>query len=261
LNLPLPTILITNDDGFYAPGLRTLIGVMREIGNVVVVAPDQPMSGMGHAITVRHPLRLHLIIKEDGYQEYSCNGTPVDCVKLGEQVVLKAKPDLLVSGINHGSNASINIVYSGTMAAVLESSIGGVPSIGFSLLDHSHHADFSACAPYVRMIAEKVLLNGLPDGVCLNVNIPAVNGREIKGVKVCRQGRSRWIEEFDTRTDPHKRDYHWLTGYFEKLEENEDTDQWALENNYISLVPVHFDLTAHYALATLQQWNLDAKKR
>jgi 5'-nucleotidase len=218
------------------------------------------MSGMAHAITVRHPLRVHLVSKEDGYEEYSCTGTPVDCVKLGEQVVLKRKPDLMVSGINHGSNASINIIYSGTMAAVLESSIGGVPSIGFSLADYSHQADFSACRPFVKMIAELVISNGLPDGVSLNVNIPAVNGTEIKGVKVCRQGRSRWIEEFDTRTDPHKRDYHWLTGYFEKQEENEDTDIWALENNYISVVPVHFDLTAHYALATLQKWNFDAEK-
>lgn len=256
----IPNILITNDDGIFAPGIRVLIEEMRSIGNVVVVAPDTAMSGTGHAITVRHPLRLDLIKSEEGYQEYSCTGTPVDCVKLGEQVVLKAKPDLLVSGINHGSNASINIIYSGTMAAVIESAIGGVPSIGFSLLDYSHQADFSACKPFVRLIAEKVLANGLPDGVCLNVNIPAVNGYEIKGVKVCRQGRSRWIEEFDTRTDPHKRDYHWLTGYFEKLEENEDTDQWALENNYVSVVPVHYDLTAHYALTTLQQWNLDAEK-
>jgi 5'-nucleotidase len=260
LNSP-PTILITNDDGIHAPGLRALIGVMREIGKVVVVAPDQPMSGVGHAITVRNPLRLHLIAEVDGYREYSCNGTPVDCVKLGEQVVLKAKPDLLVSGINHGSNASINIVYSGTMAAVLESAIGGVPSIGFSLLDYSHQADFSECTHYVGLIVEKVLSNGLPDGVCLNVNIPAVNGLEISGVRVCRQGRSKWIEEFDTRKDPHQRDYHWLTGFFEKLEENEDTDMWALENNFISVVPVHFDMTAHYALATLQKWNFNAEKR
>jgi 5'-nucleotidase len=234
---------------------------MRTIGNVVVVAPDQPMSGTGHAITVRHPLRLHSILKEEGLEEYSCNGTPVDCVKLGEQVVLKRKPDLLVSGINHGSNASINVIYSGTMAAVLESAIGGVPSVGFSLLDYSHNADFSGCEPYVKRVSEMVLSHGLPDGVCLNVNIPAVNGREIRGVKICRQGRSRWVEEFDSRTDPHNREYHWLTGYFEKLEENEDTDQWALENNYVSVVPVHFDLTAHYALTTLQQWNLDAEKR
>ena len=256
----LPVILVTNDDGIHAPGLRTLIAVMKNIGEVVVVAPDQPMSGTGHAITVRHPLRLHQIVRESGYQEYSCNGTPVDCVKLGEQVVLGRKPDLLVSGINHGSNASINIVYSGTMAAVLESAIGGVPSIGFSLMDYSHQADFSSSEPFVRSIARTVLANGLPDGVCLNVNIPAVEGQDIRGIRICRQGRARWIEEFDSRKDPHNRDYHWLTGYFEKLEENEDTDQWALEHNYVSVVPVHFDLTAHYALSTLQQWNLDAEK-
>jgi 5'-nucleotidase len=257
----LPTILITNDDGIFAPGLRALIGLMRPIGEVVVVAPDQPMSGASHSITVRHPLRLHAIAEEESYREFSCNGTPVDCVKLGEQVVLKRKPDLLVSGINHGSNASINIIYSGTMAAVLESAIGGVPSVGFSLLDYSHMADFSGCGTFVKRIAEKVLLDGLPDGVCLNVNIPAVNGEEIKGIRVCRQGRSRWVEEFDSRTDPHHREYHWLTGYFEKLEDNTDTDQWALDNNYISVVPVHFDFTAHYALNTLQQWNFDAEKR
>lgn len=252
-----PNILITNDDGVFAPGLRKLIEVMRSIGKVVVVAPDQPMSGSGHAITVRHPLRLHKVTEEDGYQEYSCNGTPVDCVKLGEQVILKGKPDLMVSGINHGSNASINVIYSGTMASVLESSIGGVPSIGFSLLDYSHKADFSACGPYIHKIAKRVLEEGLPDGVCLNVNIPAVKKEDIRGIKICRQARSRWIEEFDTRTDPHKREYYWLTGIFEKLEENGDTDQWALENNFVSVVPVHYDLTAHYALSTLKNWEID----
>lgn len=260
LNNNLPNILITNDDGINAPGLRKLIETMRPLGNVIVVAPDQPMSGSGHAITVRHPLRLHLIKDEEGYKEYGCTGTPVDCVKLGEQVVLRKKPDLMVSGINHGSNASVNIVYSGTMAAVLESAISGIPSIGFSLLDYSHHADFSSCGPIASKIARTVLANGLPDGVCLNVNIPAVNGHEISGIKICRQGRSKWVEEFDTRTDPNHRDYYWLTGYFEKLEENEDTDQWALENNFVSIVPVHFDLTAHYALDTIKQWNLDVEK-
>ncbi len=248
---------MTNDDGIHASGLRTLIKIMRSLGSVVVVAPNQPMSGTGHAITVRHPLRLQPIVKTRGYKEFSCNGTPVDCVKLGEQVVLKHKPDLMVSGINHGSNASINIIYSGTMASVLESAIGGVPSIGFSLLDYSSKADFSNTEKYVKIITEKVLENGLPDGVCLNVNIPAVNGKEIRGMKICRQGRSRWVEEFDSRKDPHNREYHWLTGFFEKLENSEDTDQWALENNFVSIVPVHYDFTAHYALSTIQQWGFD----
>ena len=253
-----PVILVTNDDGYFAPGIRALIEIMKQLGDVVVVAPDQPMSGTGHAITVRHPLRLQLLDEAEGYLEYSCNGTPVDCVKLGEQVVIKGKPDLMVAGINHGSNASINIIYSGTMASVLESAIGGVPSIGFSLMDYSHHADFSACHDYVRTIAARVLQEGLPDGVCLNVNIPAVKRAEIRGIQVCRQARSRWMEEFDTRRDPHNKEYYWLTGIFEKLEDSQETDQWALENNYVSVVPVHYDFTAHYALPTIKQWDLEA---
>lgn len=254
----LPTILITNDDGIHAPGIRALVEFMLEIGKVVVVAPDQPKSGTGHSITVREPLRVHKILQKDGHEEYSCSGTPVDCVKLGEQVVLKHKPDLLVSGINHGSNASINIIYSGTMAAVLESAIGGVPSIGFSLLDYSFKADFSHCREWVSRISRAVLKHGLPEGVCLNVNIPAVEKSEIRGVKVCRQGRSRWVEEYETRKDPRDREYHWLTGYFENLEDSEDTDQWALRNNYVSLVPVHFDFTAHHTLDFFNNGFLDA---
>lgn len=252
-----PLILITNDDGIHAGGIRALIKIMRKLGNVVVVAPDKPMSGTGHSITVRHPLRIFSIEKNNGYEEYSCNGTPVDCVKLGEQIVLNRKPDLLVSGINHGSNAAINIVYSGTMAAVIESAIGGVPSIGFSLLDYSSQADFSHCEKYISKIARNVLENGLPHDTCLNVNIPAFNGTDIKGIKVCRQARSRWVEEFDIRKDPHKREYYWLTGIFERLEENEETDEHALANNYVSVVPVQFDFTAHEAIKNLNNWDLD----
>lgn len=253
-----PNILVVNDDGIHAPGIRSLIEAVRPLGNVTVVAPDTAMSGMGHAITVRSPLRLHKIVKEENYEEYGCNGTPVDCVKMGEQVVMKAKPDLMVCGINHGSNAAINIVYSGTLAAVIESAIGGVPSVGFSLLDYSHKADFSACGKYIDLICRKVLEKGLPDGVCLNVNIPAVKAEAIKGIKVCRQARSRWVEEFDIRTDPHKREYYWLTGVFEKLEHEEDTDEWALDNNFVTVVPVQFDFTAHQAIETIKNWNLDA---
>ncbi len=254
-----PLILVTNDDGIHAPGLRALINIMKEFGKVVVVAPDSPMSGTGHAVTIRKPLRLHQIVSNNGYSEYSCNGTPVDCVKLGEQIVLGRKPDLMVAGINHGSNAAINVVYSGTMASVQESNIGGVPSIGFSILDYRHDADFSSSKKYVRIIAEKVLKHGLPEGVCLNVNIPAVNGSDIKGIKTARQAKARWKEEFDSRKDPHNKDYYWLTGVFEKMEDNTDTDQWALENNYVSVVPVHYDLTAHHALSVINNWNLDAE--
>ncbi len=251
-----PTILVTNDDGYFAPGIRKLIEVMRSLGKVVVVAGEQSMSGMGHAVTISTPLRVKTVVKTDDYEEYICNGTPVDCVKLGEQVILDGKPDLLVSGINHGSNASINVIYSGTMAAVLEACIDGIPSVGFSLCDYSHDADFSATSPYILSIAKAILENGLPENVCLNVNFPAIAAEQIKGVKVCRQAKARWVEEFDSRHDPRGGAYHWLTGRFENGDKAEDTDQWALDNNYVSVVPVHFDMTAHHALSNIQAWDL-----
>lgn len=251
-----PTILITNDDGYYAPGLRKLIRLMRSVGKVIVVAGEQSMSGMGHAITIKTPLRVKTVIKEVDYEEYICNGTPVDCVKLGEQVVLGGKPDLLVSGINHGSNASINVIYSGTMAAVLEACIDGIPAIGFSLCDYSHDADFNHVDEYVQTIARNVLEKGLPENVCLNVNFPINNELGIQGLKVCRQASARWVEEFDSRRDPRGVDYHWLTGRFENGDKSTDTDQWALDNNFVSVVPVHFDMTAHQALEYIKQWEL-----
>jgi 5'-nucleotidase len=252
-----PTILITNDDGIKAGGLRYLVSVIRELGDVLVVAAEKSNSGQGHAITARAPLRLDLVEKTEGYAEYVCNGTPVDCVKLGEQIILKRKPDMIVSGINHGSNASVNIMYSGTMAAVIEGCIAGVPSIGFSLDDYESSADFSACGEFIREISMKVMKEGLSAGICLNVNIPAVPKEEIKGVKICRQANARWVEEYEERADPRGRDYYWLTGYFEKLEENEETDQWAMENKYISVVPVHYDLTSHKSIETIKSWNLN----
>lgn len=252
-----PLILITNDDGVFAPGLRKLIEIARKIGKVVVVAPDTPMSGMSHAITVKTPLRLRKLAEEKDYIEYSCNGTPVDAMKLGEKIVVQGKPDLVLSGINHGSNASVNIVYSGTMAAVLEASIDGIPAIGFSLLDYSHTADFSAVDEFITPVIKSVLEKGLPEGTCLNVNIPAVKKEEIKGIKVCRQAKGRWEEVFDERTDPHNREYFWLTGVFKNGDAAKDTDSWALANNYISIVPVHFDLTAHKAISVLKKWKMD----
>jgi 5'-nucleotidase len=251
-----PLILVTNDDGIFAPGIRKLIEIARQIGNVVVVAPDSAMSGMSHAITVKVPLRLRKIAEEKNFVEYSCNGTPVDAMKLGEKVIVKGKPDLVLSGINHGSNASVNIIYSGTMAAVLEACIDGIPAIGFSLLDYSHSADFSAVDDYLKVIIKNVLKNGLPEGVCLNVNIPAVKKEEIKGIKVCRQAKGRWDEKFDERTDPHNRDYYWLTGVFKNGDAARDTDSWALLNNYISVVPVHADFTAQKALTEVKKWDL-----
>ena len=250
-----PLIFVTNDDGINAPGIRTLIDVMRGIGRVVVVAPDKPQSGTGHAITIQVPLRLKKINEEEGYEEYSCNGTPVDCVKLGFKVVLKGSPDILVSGINHGSNASINIIYSGTMAAVFEGAMSGVSSIGFSLLNYNHEADFNPYRDYVKNITETVLAKNLPKGICLNVNIPCIKENEIRGIIACRQAGGTWEEDFDKRSDPAGRNYYWLKGVFARMDHGEDTDEWALENNFISIVPVQFDFTAHNAISLLNSWD------
>ncbi len=255
--MDIPLILITNDDGIHAPGLRKLIEIARQFGDVAVVAPDKPQSGMSHAITVSSPLRLFKQDEGDGYVEYSCNGTPVDAVKLGEQIVLGEKPTLVLSGINHGSNASVNVVYSGTMAAVIEATIDGIPAIGFSLNDYSRNADFSAVDDYIKTIITNVLKNGLPEGTCLNVNFPAVPKKDIKGIKVCRQAKGRWAEEFDERLDPHKRRYFWLTGVFEDGDTSPDTDSMALANNYVAVVPVHYDLTAHKAIREIEKWKFE----
>jgi len=253
-----PLILVTNDDGINAPGIRALIEVMNEIGDVVVVAPDSPQSGMGHAITIDSTLFVERVIVDNEKQlEYSCSGTPADCVKLGIREVLDRRPDLCVSGINHGSNSSINVIYSGTMSAAIEAGIEGIPSIGFSLLNYKWNADFSASKSFVKKISEMVLKQGLPNGIVLNVNIPNVSKKDIKGIKICRQARANWVEEFDKRKNPQGKDYYWLTGKFVNLDYGEDTDEWALENGYISVVPVQFDLTAHHYIQNLNSWNLN----
>lgn len=253
-----PLILVTNDDGITAPGVRTLIRVMRTLGDVVVVAPDSPQSGMGHAITINSTLYVEKVVIDDGEQEeYSCSGTPADCVKLAVNEILDRRPDLCVSGINHGSNSSINVIYSGTMSAALEAGIEGIPAIGFSLLDYNWNADFEHCVPFVETIAKNVLEHGLQDGVVLNVNLPKLEKSQIKGIKVCRQARANWKEEFDKRTNPMGRDYYWLSGKFVNLDHGEDTDEWALENGYVSLVPVQFDLTAHHTIQNLNTWDLN----
>ena len=248
-----PLILVVNDDGINAPGIRKLISIMNDFGDVVVVAPDGPQSGKGHAITIESTIRCDKVIMDDGPQiEYSCSGTPVDCVKLAVNKLLKRRPDLCVSGINHGSNSSINVIYSGTMSAAVEGSLEGIPSIGFSLLDYSHEANFSEGEKYIREITKSVLESGLPDGVCLNVNIPKKEeGKEIKGVKVCRQAKANWEEEFDERIDPKGRTYYWLTGKFVNYDKGDDTDERSLENHYISVVPVQYDVTAHHAISKL----------
>ena len=252
-----PLILVTNDDGITAPGIRKLIEVMTTLGDVVVVAPDTPQSGKGHAITLDATLYLTKVKTEiNGVDEYTCSGTPADCVKIGIKEVMKMKPDLCVSGINHGSNASINVIYSGTMSAAIEAGIEGIPSVGFSLLDYDWDANFNGLEPYVKKIAQNVLKNGLPDGVVLNVNFPKITEEKYKGIKVGRQARANWNEKFDKRVNPMKKEYFWLTGVFENLDGGEDTDEFALDNNYISLVPVQFDLTAHHFIEKLNSWDL-----
>ncbi len=253
-----PVILITNDDGIMAPGIRNLIAFMLEIGDVVVVAPDKGQSGMGHAVTITQPLRLQKIAINGTHQEFSCSGTPVDCVKLAVNKVLHRKPDLLVSGINHGSNSSINVIYSGTMSAAIEGAMEGIPSIGFSLLDYRVDADFVSSKRYIQSIVRNVLQHGLPPHNCLNVNIPAVKEDQIKGVRICRQASANWVEEFDHRKDPHGRDYYWLTGKFELYEDVDETDEWALKHNYISVVPIQFDFTAHHLISKLKNWDFNA---
>lgn len=252
-----PLILVTNDDGVSAPGIVALIEVMKTLGDVVIVAPDKAQSGMGHAITINSTIRINKLKTYGVKAVYSCTGTPVDCVKFAVNKIMHRKPDLCVSGINHGTNMSINVIYSGTMSAAVEGAIEGIPSIGFSLSDQSIDADFTASKKTVKLIAEKVLKNGLPEGVCLNVNIPKLKSELIKGIKICRQAKAIWIEKFDERFDPSGQPYYWLSGKFENFDTNEkDTDIWALENGYVSVVPTQFDMTAHKSISEIIKWKL-----
>ena len=247
----------SNDDGITAPGIRNLIEVIKTVGEVIVVAPDKPQSATGHAITINNTLYLDKISKEnDAITEYSCSGTPVDCVKLAVNEILKMKPDLCVSGINHGSNSSINVIYSGTMSAAVEAGIEGIPAIGFSLLDYNWNADFEPAKTFIKKIVMETLEKKLPQGVVLNVNIPNLKEKEIKGIKICRQAKALWVEKFDKRQTPFGKDYYWLSGEFVNQDKGDDTDEWALENGYISVVPVQFDLTAHHTIQELNTWDL-----
>ncbi|MFI5134676.1 MAG: 5'/3'-nucleotidase SurE [Chitinophagales bacterium] len=252
-----PTILVTNDDGITSPGIRALVEEMHHLGRVVVVAPDSPQSGMGHAITIDEPLRMERADIFSGIESYECSGTPVDCVKLAVDKIIKGKPDLCVSGINHGSNSSVNVIYSGTMSAALEAAIEGINAIGFSYLNYLHEADLSLPRRVAKSVAAQVLKNGLPKNVLLNVNIPNVHESQYKGLRVCRQAVAKWEEEFTERLDPRGKKYYWLTGKFVNYDRGDDTDEWALTNGYASIVPVQFDLTAHSAIAYLNNWNLN----
>jgi len=257
-----PVILITNDDGVTAPGIMNLVEAVKDLGKIIVVAPDKPQSGMGHAITIGQPLRLHKVNTFGDIEAYSCTGTPVDCVKLAVDKVLHRKPDLCLSGINHGANHSINVIYSGTMSAAVEAAIESIPSAGFSLLDYSIEADFTGARKYVRIVVEKMLSTKLDKHTVLNVNIPPLSVDLLKGFKLCRQAYAKYVEDFMERQDPTGRMYYWLTGEFVNFDKGKDTDVWALAHGYVSVVPVQFDMT-HYSLKDQLEntWKNDPKKR
>lgn len=249
-----PLILVTNDDGINAKGIETLIRTMQQYGDVVVVAPDSAQSGMGHAITVNHPLRIHRSKLFHDVEAYSTTGTPVDCVKIGIYEILNRKPDLLVSGINHGANFSTNVLYSGTMSAAVEGAMENIPSIGFSLCDFSADADFTGAKKVVEEVTEMVLRNDFPPHICLNVNIPKVSAEEIKGIQVCKQAAAFWDDRLEKRQDAMGNDYYWLTGKFQEIEVEKNTDLYYIKHNYATIVPTQFDMTAYNVIDELKNW-------
>ncbi len=253
-----PRILVVNDDGATAPGIRALADAMADLGEVIVVAPDKPQSGMGHAITINAPLFVEELASfGPGIPVYAVSGTPVDCVKLARDVILDRPADLVVSGINHGSNSAINVLYSGTMSAAMEGALEGIPAIGFSLLDYSMAADFRGAQQAATHLAQQALAHGLPKGTLLNVNIPKGAPESIRGMRWCRQADAQWVEEFDARTDPRGRKYYWLTGRFQNYDEGHDADETALKQGFVSIVPVRYDFTDYPALEGLRQtWRL-----
>jgi len=239
-----PLILITNDDGYKADGYRLLLEIMRPYGDVVAISTLESTSAMGHAVTMNHPLRLDKLVEEDGFTEYISNGTPADNIKLGKHLILDRLPDLVVTGINHGSNAAINIIYSGTMAAALEAAMDGIPAIGFSLAEYGRHPDFSHVREFVEKIVQKVLNEGMPKGIALNVNIPQKTDTPVKGIKVARQAEATWKETYEERTDPFGRTYYWMSGIFLDGDQRPDTDENVMKENYVAVVPVQYDFTA-----------------
>jgi 5'-nucleotidase len=239
----IPVILITNDDGITSPGIRALVDAVRDLGQVIVVAPDSPQSGMGHAITIGTPLRLDKVDVFPGVESWQCSGTPADCVKLAHDKILHAKPDICLSGINHGANHSINVIYSGTMSAAMEAAIEGVPSIGFSSLDYKFDADFTVAKSVVHELTGRMLAKDMPEHILLNVNIPVCTPEDFKGMKICRQAYAKWEEDFDRRTDPRGKDYYWMVGRFVNMDKGTETDVEALREGYASVVPIKIDFT------------------
>ena len=251
-----PRILVSNDDGIDAPGIYALSQELARIGEVTVVAPDKQQSAVGHAITMNYPLRVSKFSKDGKYFGYAIEGTPADCVKLAVRSLLTEKPDLLVSGINHGSNTAINIIYSGTVSAATEGTLLGIPSMAISLATYAK-PDFRFAAKFARKLASHILAKSLPEKTLLNVNVPAVREKDIRGVMLTRQGETQWEEVFEVRRDPNKREYYWLTGELHIIDHSEDTDQIAVMNNYVSITPIHYDLTDYRTLNLMREWNLD----
>ena len=246
-----PLILITNDDGIDARGIEFLAKQVAPLGDVVVVAPDSPRSGQSCAITVTKPLQLHKVKEEGNITYYKTTGTPVDCIKLAINDVLERRPDMILSGINHGSNSGVSTMYSGTMGAAYEGAIIGIPSVGFSLCDHSPLADFTPCTEVVDKVCKGVLKNGLPASVCLNVNVPV--GVEIKGIKVCKQAMGYWTEEYDKKVDSNNQVSYSLTGHFVNTSPKDSTtDEDLLTQGYITVVPTSCDRTATSALSFVE---------
>lgn len=254
-----PRILVTNDDGIYSAGIYALYNAMSEIGETYVVAPDAEKSAVGHAITIADPLRVFEIERNGKFFGWAVNGTPADCVKLGVKGILQFKPDLVVSGINQGSNTATNVIYSGTVSAATEGTIMGIPSIAFSLTTFKK-TDFSFAAEVAKLLASKVLEHGLPPGTLINVNIPPFPKEEIKGIHVTRQGKGRYEEAFEKRVDPANRTYFWLGGTKLLLDTDEDIDEVAVMNQYVSVTPLQYDLTDRNMLSTLKEWGLSLDK-
>lgn len=248
----LPIILVTNDDGITAPGIRNLVESVIGLGQIIVVAPELPQSGMGHAVTITRPLYLEEVnlFSDLGVRAWQCSGTPVDCVKMANDIILHRHPDVCISGINHGSNASINVIYSGTMSAAMEAAVEGIPSVGFSLMDFRRDADFSISKQVARTIVERILSENYPQHFLLNVNIPKVSAVDFKGIKICRQADAHWVENFEKRIDPRGKVYYWMTGKFNARDNGEDTDLEVLKNGFASVVPISFDLTDY----EIQKW-------
>jgi len=256
----IPRILVSNDDGIDAPGIYALVQELKKLGTVTVVAPDKQQSAVGHAITMNYPLRVSKFVKNESFFGYAVEGTPADCVKLAARTLLQEKPDILVSGINHGSNTAINIIYSGTVSAATEGTVLGIPSIAISLTTYGK-PDFRVAAKFARRLAAFVLKKGLPEATLLNVNVPAVKEKDIRGVRVTRQGKTRWDDTFDVRRDPNNKEYYWLTGKLEIVDHSEDTDQIAVMRNYISVSPIQYDLTDYRMLKKMQDWGIEGLMR